>query len=194
MDVIKEFNTPFKGLGTGTHHYDFDVDNRFFAAFGESVISGGKAKVCVELNKASGTLVFNFSAKGEVMAECDRCLDDCTLPIDFEDTLTVKFSDKVDAGKDGFDGEVLWLNTAESEINIAQYIYESIVLSLPYQRIHPEDENGNPTCNPDMLQRFSIVSEEEFEKLTAPEEQKMEDNPEFAKLLAVKEQMEKENK
>ena len=44
----------------------------------------------------------------------------------------------------------------EDEVDLAQYIYESIVLSLPYQRVHPEGE-----CDPEMLGRFRIVSDED---------------------------------
>jgi uncharacterized metal-binding protein YceD (DUF177 family) len=47
-------------------------------------------------------------------------------------------------------------------IDLEQYIYESIVLSLPLQRVHPEDVHGQPLCNPAMLERFKIVTQEEF--------------------------------
>jgi hypothetical protein len=36
---------------------------------------------------------------------------------------------------------------------------------LPLQRVHPEDVHGQPLCNPAMLERFKIVTEEEFERL-----------------------------
>ena len=58
----------------------------------------------------------------------------------------------------------MWLSPNETELPLGQYIYESISLSLPYRKIHPEDANGNSLCNPDMLSRFKIVSEEEFDR------------------------------
>ena len=54
----------------------------------------------------------------------------------------------------------MWISPAEGEVSLAQYIYESIVLSLPYQRVHPEGE-----CDADMLHRFRIVSQEEFSQI-----------------------------
>lgn len=90
---------------------------------------------------------------GHVVVPCDRCLEDCRIPIDFEGRLLVKFSDEPRE----YDGEVLWLLPGEDEVDLSQYIYESIVLSLPYQRVHPEGE-----CDPEMLKRFRIVSDEEF--------------------------------
>jgi hypothetical protein len=30
-------------------------------------------------------------------------------------------------------------------------LYEFLMLSIPLQKIHPQDANGNETCNPDVL-------------------------------------------
>lgn len=68
------------------------------------------------------------------MVECDRCLGDCSVPIDYEGELLVKFSDEVRE----YDGDTLWLSPSEDFVDLTQYIYESIVLSLPYQRVHPD--------------------------------------------------------
>ena len=62
---------------------------------------------------------------------------------------------------------------------------ESIVLALPYQRVHPDGE-----CNPDMLERFRIVSDEEFGRLEDRIEAEGRNEGEWAKLAALKEQME----
>ena len=62
----------------------------------------------------------------------------------------VKFSDDI---RD-YDGEVMWISPADGEVELAQYIYESIVLAMPYRRVHPDGE-----CNPDMLARFTVADE-----------------------------------
>ncbi|MEG2365470.1 MAG: YceD family protein, partial [Alistipes sp.] len=80
------------------------------------------------------------------------------VPIHFEGRLVVKFSDEIDE----YDGEVMWISPSASEVDLAQYIYESIVLSLPYQRVHPEG-----MCDPEMLARFKIVSDAEFAAIEA---------------------------
>ena len=83
------------------------------------------------------------------------------MPVRYEGTLHVRYSDCEQES----DGEVMWISPSETELNVAQYIYESICLSLPYQRVHPDDSEGRSTCDPDMLSRFRIVSEEEFDRL-----------------------------
>ena len=54
---------------------------------------------------------------------------------------------------------------SEDSVDLTQYIYESIVLSLPYRRVHPEGE-----CDPDMLARFGVMSAEEFDRRAAEAE------------------------
>ena len=66
--------------------------------------------------------------------------------------MLVKFSNEV---RD-YDGEVMWISPADGEVSLVQYIYESIVLALPYSRVHEEGE-----CNPEMLARFTTVEEDD---------------------------------
>ena len=96
-----------------------------------------------------------------------------------------------------YDGEVMWISPAEGEVSLAQYIYESIVLSLPYQRVHPEGE-----CDADMLHRFRIVSQEEFSQIEHDAETRaaacevfdMLDGDALAQLASLKEKLEGEKK
>ena len=71
-------------------------------------------------------------------------------------------------------------------MDLTQYIYESSVLSLPYQRVHPEGE-----CNPDMLKRCRIVSDEEFSSIEAEAEACGTElrEGEWAKLAALRDRM-----
>lgn len=185
MDVRKRYDIHFKGLGAGEHRFTFDIGDKFFAAFEGSEVKAGDLVADITLTKNGSLMTLDFVITGTATVECDRCLGDCELPVDFRETLNVRFSDRIAAQEGEYDGEVLWLNSGENVLNVAQYIYESVVLSLPYQRVHPEGE-----CDPRMLERFSIVSEEEFERLAAePEMQKMADNPEWEKLRKLKEKM-----
>lgn len=187
MNILKKYSIAHKGLGVGKHNYEFEVNNKFFSAFEGSEIKAGHAIVLVEVDKSVGGLSLEVSIKGEVTVECDRCLEDCRLGVDFEDTLLVRYSETISE----YDGEVMWISQGETEVNLAQYIYESISLSLPYQKVHPLDADGEPTCDEDMLQRFRIVSEQEFEQIAEPHDLKIENNPQWDKLKEFKEQLNK---
>jgi len=158
MDVTKGYSIAYKGLKNGSHDFRFKVGGALFETYGSAEIKGGACDVAVTLDKAETQLVADVTIRGGVVVACDRCLEDCRVPIDFEGRLVVKFSDEPRE----YDGEVLWLLPGEDEVDLAQYIYESIVLSLPYRRVHPEGE-----CDPEMLRRFRIVSDEEFAAIEA---------------------------
>ena len=180
MEETQRYSIAFKGLKNGHHEFRFAVDKSLFEAFENTEIKDGACEVRVDLNREESQLVLDVSISGHVVVACDRCLEDCRIPIDFEGRLLVKFSDEVRE----YDGEVLWLLPGEEQVDLAQYIYESIVLSLPYQRVHPEGE-----CNPEMLERFRIVSDREFSAIEAQAAARGYNDGEWAKLAALREQM-----
>ncbi len=159
----KRFTIAHRGLKEGAHAYEWGVGDEFWKGRPEGGITAGEVEVVATLDKgATGVMRLEVSIEGSVTVPCDRCLEDCTLPVNWTGRLAVKVSEQEQPS----DGEVLWLMPGEAMIDLEQYIYESVVLSLPMQRVHPEDVHGQPLCNPAMLDRFKIVTEEEFEDLT----------------------------
>ena len=152
MDIAKRYSIAYKGLKNGHHEFDFKVDGALFEAMENSDIKGGDCNVHIEMERSETMLELSFTINGYAICECDRCLEDCKVPVEFEDNLLVKFSTEV---RD-YDGEVMWISPSEGEVSLAQYIYESIVLALPYSRVHEEGE-----CNPDMLARFTVAESDE---------------------------------
>ena len=183
MDVTKQYAIAWKGLKNGTYRFDFKVDNALFEAYGSTDIKDGDLSVGVTLERGKSMLSLQTVIRGTVTVACDRCLEDCRLPVAFDGTLLVRFSDEVA----DYDGEVMWMLPGEDQVDLKQYIYESIVLSLPYQRVHPEG-----MCNPDMLERFRIVSDQEFASIEARAGGGAHNEGEWAKLAALRERMEAE--
>jgi uncharacterized metal-binding protein YceD (DUF177 family) len=63
---------------------------------------------------------------------CDLTSEDFDLPIKVNEII-VRFGEEFNDDNE----ELLILPFGEFEINIAQYIYEMIVLSVPLRRVHP---------------------------------------------------------
>ena len=162
MDVDNSCKIPFRGLKPGVYTYDFQVGDALFELFENAEIQHGSCNVRVELRRLESMLDMEVQIVGSVTTPCDRCLEDCEIPVAFEGNLVVKFSDEVRE----YDGEVMWLSPAEDEVDLTQYVYESIILSLPYQRVHPEG-----ACDAEMMRRFRIVSSEELDALEAKAEE-----------------------
>lgn len=182
MDVVKGYSIAFRGLRIGEYDYDFKVGRELFEAYGNTEIKDGACDVRVRLTRSESMLLLRVAIEGSVVVECDRCLEECTLPVHYEGELPVRFSEE----EHEYDGEVLWLMPGEDEVDLAQYIYESVVLSLPYRRVHPDGE-----CNPDMLGRFSIVTEEAFDRLEREAGARAGECSEWDKLAALKTRMER---
>ena len=182
MEVAQPYSIAFKGLKNGHHEFRFEVGKSLFEAFESTEIKDGACEVAVNMERSDAMLLLDIRITGHVVVACDRCLEDCRIPIDFRSSLPVRFSEQ----EHEYDGEVLWLVPGEDEVDLARYIYESIVLSLPYQRVHPDGE-----CDPDMLGRFRIVSDEEFATIEARAEGANAGlrEGERAKLAALRERM-----
>ncbi len=150
--ILNTYSVHFKCLKVGKHTFNFEIDNKFFEAFEESEIKQGKVNVDVILNRQSLMLDFLISIEGQVEVTCDRCLEGFDLPISYEGSLYVKFGEsRSDEGE-----EIIILTNDDSEINISQYIYESICLSLPIQRYH--GMNGTKSkCNKEMIKKLKSL-------------------------------------
>jgi uncharacterized protein len=138
------------GLGEGDHIFSFELDRQFFALFEHSDICNGNVKATVTLEKKPGVISLHFCLEGEVEVICDRCLDNFMTGVSSTHSIFVKTGET--PGE--VDEDVLIIGKDEHEIEVSQYMYEFIILALPYQRIHPDDDNGKSLCNPEMLKKL----------------------------------------
>ncbi|MDR1417192.1 MAG: DUF177 domain-containing protein [Prevotellaceae bacterium] len=159
MDNQHSYSIAYGSLPQGKHTFEFEVDDAFFRRFEGSEISEGQVSVRVDAEKTSNFMALLFDMEGSVKVACDRCLDEFFMPVDFEGKLTVSFSG--DAEEDDFsEDEVMNMKHGDTEVDLAQYIYESICLSLPMQRLHPNDDKGVSGCNKEMLAALQALQEE----------------------------------
>lgn len=138
MKVNKEFLIPFVGLKQGKHQFEFDIDKAFFDAFDFDEYNAVNVKVDMILEKQSTMLELHFKHKGTVNVPCDLSNEDFDLPIKGELNIVVKFGDEYNDEND----EILVLPHGEYQVDVAQYIYEMIVLSVPSKRVHPGFKDG----------------------------------------------------
>jgi uncharacterized metal-binding protein YceD (DUF177 family) len=150
-----DFDIPFKGLALGTRQYSFKIGNKFFNTIEYSEIKKGDVTADVELIKESTMLIFNFSLKGSVELNCDRCLENYHQPIKGNFKLIVKFGEQPEELSD----EIITISNDDTDFDLTHYLYEYIVLLLPLKHVHPDDENGNPACSVDMLNQIAEYSE-----------------------------------
>ncbi|WGH74361.1 DUF177 domain-containing protein [Tenacibaculum tangerinum] len=163
MKDLKKFNIPFVGLKEGSHLFEYQIDKTFFEAFQFDEFDNANVKVNITLVKKSTLLELAFNINGTVTVPCDITNELFDLPINGKLDLVVKFGPEFNDEHD----EILILPHEAYQVNVAQYIYELIVLSVPSKRIHPNVIDG--TMQSDALKKLEElkINEEKTVEKTA---------------------------
>src|SRR5690606_21847082 len=129
----KEFIIPFSGLKQGKHEFKYNIRNTFFESFEYDEFNGADIVIDVTLNKMSTMMELEMKAQGTVNVDCDLTNEPYDQKVKADLELVIKFGDEYNNEND----EILIIPHAEYQINIAQYIYEMLVLSVPLKKVHP---------------------------------------------------------
>jgi uncharacterized protein len=149
---------PFRGLKPGKHGFDVEAGKKFFETFEDTEIHNGNVKVHIDLEKEERMMIFHFILTGEVELPCDRCNEPIMVPVSGTQRLIVKLGDAWEEQSE----EVLVIPESEIKFDTGPLIYEFIHLSLPLRHVHPDDENGQSTCDPEVIKKLSdlLVNEQ----------------------------------
>jgi uncharacterized metal-binding protein YceD (DUF177 family) len=145
------FAIPVSGLKDGHHEFELEITSEFFSLFDESEIKEGQLAAVINVEKNSSHLDLDISISGRVRICCDRCLEMFDYPVECVNRLLVKFG----IDKDESDPDIVSIPRDDNELDLRQYIYEFVYLALPIRRIHPDNADGESTCDPAMLQKLS---------------------------------------
>lgn len=138
MRLLKDYDISFFGLKDGTHHFEYEIESQFFEAFNYDEYLETNILVNIEFIKKSTFIELNFSANGFVKVICDVSNEPYNQPIHGELSMVVKLGNEYNDENE----EVLIIPHGSHQVNVAQYIYEMIVLATPKKRIHPGIEDG----------------------------------------------------
>lgn len=138
MKGLKQFNIQFVGLKEGKHLFEYTIDNKFFEAFNYEEFESANIKVDLTFTKKSTLLELLFEANGTVEVPCDTTNELYHQKIEASMPLVVKFGPEFNDDSE----EILILPHEAYEVNVAQYIYEMLVLAVPNKRVHPQVLDG----------------------------------------------------
>lgn len=169
MGAKSHISIAWQGLSNGFHEYEFEIDDSFFKNIEYSEFSNGQFKLEIELIRKPQLMTLNFHFEGYVTVLCDRCLDNFEFPMNFQSELIVKIGLDTSEVEDN----IIYIKDTDHELQLSHYIYESIVLELPLKRTHPDDTNGNSTCNSDMLNKIENLNNRFEEKKIDPRWEKL---------------------
>lgn len=153
----KEYELRIAGLDLGNHRFSMLCDKTFFELSELEPIQDGEVNVLIEMEKSEKMMDLKFHFTGKMTAPCDRCLDPVHLKVDFHEHLIINMVPTMEETSIDSDDNVWTINENDAEINLFHFIYESLMLSIPQQIVHPE-KDGKPSCNPEMLRILEDLS------------------------------------
>ena len=162
-----DFNIEFTGLKLGHHNFDFHISETFFNNYNYCDFSLAEIKIDVALIKKTTIMELNIVARGNVRVKCDLTNEPYDQPIDNNIDLVVKFGNEFNNEND----EILIIPHGEHKVNLAQYIYELTVLSVPAKRIHPGVIDGS--LKSEILNILEDLKPKENKKTTDPRWEKL---------------------
>jgi uncharacterized metal-binding protein YceD (DUF177 family) len=143
------------GLKEGKHQFEFTIDNTFFMHFEYDDFNEASLEGRLTLDKKSTFMELHFEVNGPVVLPCDVSMELFDYPIDVKFDLIVKFGIPPEKSSD----EILVLPEGSYQIDVAQYFYEMVVLSLPQKRVHPGIEDG--TLQSDIVEKLKALEPKE---------------------------------
>ena len=159
MGKFEKYHIDLKGMKENHAHYDFLLDNAFFAAIDSPELQKGKVTVKVDVKKTAQAFELSFSSQGTVVVLCDRCLDEMDQEISSTDKIFVKFgAEYADEGDN-----LIIVPEEEGDINVAWIMYEYIALAIPMKHVHAPGK-----CNKTMsgkLNKYLRTSADDMDEM-----------------------------
>ena len=132
MSENDHYMIDLKRLPLGTHSFDFQLDDDFFASLEKSEILSGNVVCKATLNLREEDYQLNIAVHGTVFVVCDKCLDPMPLEIDDEQEI-FSADEENDQMVNGQTVNLQWL------------AYEIVSINIPIVHSHQPGE-----CNQQM--------------------------------------------
>ncbi|MCK9203534.1 MAG: DUF177 domain-containing protein [Bacteroidales bacterium] len=155
LNFAGQYEVLFTGLKPGEYFFDFQIGRTFFENSESDGIKDGEVRVRVRMDREERMMDLHFHIEGKVNVPCDRCNEPMDIEIAGEERLIIKLGDRYFEESE----DVQIIPETDNKIDLGPFIYEYIYLLLPARRVHPDDESGNSTCNPEVLRRLKELSE-----------------------------------
>lgn len=135
MKFLRNFDIDIIKLKDGKHVFTFDVKADFFKYFeAEEWLNGANLTTEVMINKTVSVIEADFKIKGTTRLICDRSLEEFDHLLETEAKVIYKYGPM----EQEISEDVFMITRDTPSINVAQLIYEFILLAIPAKKIHPD--------------------------------------------------------
>ncbi len=145
MGKFDPYKVNLKAVQCDVQELSYQLNSKFFMDIGGEDVQKGRVNVNITLRKVQMMYEFVFQIDGVISIPCDRCLDEMDFPTTSTNRLIVKFGKEYSEESD----EIIIIPEDEGEINLAWFIYEFIVLTIPIKHVHAPGK-----CNKTMTSKL----------------------------------------
>jgi len=151
----RAFEIAFVGLKPGIHEFNYELDDQFFKEKGAEDLTNAKANIKLLFEKNNGFMLLKFEVGGKTDVTCDRCGNPLKIDLWDEFKMLIKLVDNADEmNEQEEDPDVFYLSRTESHMDVSNWLYEFVLLSVPMQRMCAKEELGGPQCNTEVLEKL----------------------------------------
>ena len=133
MSEQNHYIIDLKRLPVGTHEFDIQLNDDFFASLEKSEILSGKVDCKATLNLREEDYQLNIAVHGTVVVVCDRCLDPMDIEINDEQEI---WSDEEENDQSPM---------TNHQLDLSWLAYEIVSINIPLVHSHQPGE-----CNKQM--------------------------------------------
>lgn len=162
MGKKKSYEIAFVGLRPGIHEFTYEIKDDFFEEELPREFSNCGAKVKLVLDKKVNFFLLKFEIDGKAEVTCDRCNNQLTKDLWDEFNMVVKMVDNPEEMNElEDDPDIFYISRTESHLQLNDWIYEFITLSVPMQKMCSEEEYGGEKCNVAVLEKLKSMEVKE---------------------------------
>ena len=133
MSEQNHYTIDLKRLPIGTHSFDIQLNNDFFASLEKTEVLSGTVECKATLNLREEDYELKIAVHGTVFVLCDRCLD--PMPLEIEDEQEIFSADE----------EIENRASKIDNLDLTWLAYEIVSINIPIVHSHQAGE-----CNKQM--------------------------------------------
>ncbi|MFK7900382.1 MAG: DUF177 domain-containing protein [Cyclobacteriaceae bacterium] len=130
---LRNFTIEIVGLSDEVHDFQYEIKDSFFKFFESQLVEKGQLNANLALTKTERHIQIEFDIQGEVELECDRSVEKFNYPIATKDTVIFRYAETYEE----IDENLVNIPFGQQEINVAQYVYDLIMIAIPLKKLHP---------------------------------------------------------
>lgn len=165
---IEEFDIQFVGLSAETYTFTYNIGSAFLKNFEYAPLDDCDLEVQLQFTKKNTLFILDFDLSGTIKVECDRCLAFGNLPVKKQYQVFVKVVGAIPEKSD-YELDVIFIAAADTHLNVAQLIYEFLVLSIPVKLVPCITLKDKSICDQVVLSKWQNQNNIQTPKSKTPD-------------------------